>query len=358
MPENALFDIASMTKFYTQIIAFNLMKEGVFSPKSKIAELDNRFKNLGDLTVYDVTSFMTEFRTPGRIDDQKTVEEAKDTLYGATVHNKGAYNYNDIGMMIMKEVMENQTDLSYNELVQKYIVQPLGLTDTHLIVPNNKFHLLTGSPVTNARQGLVNDPKAIALGGYSGHAGMWSSSDDLIKLMKGVHKNGIVPNISAAYTSGINQARGIMRNTYTTHPKGLDVSYLDITEPFDSFVIQGSTRVNATGSRNSAHNILFNPSSMSIEEAKEQEFRFNQNQIEQNKNPQRFVKQFEFSRNNELLNVDLIDPRQLLPGGQSIEKVIAENAKITVMLNFLNKVLKDYYHYYEDININYQGKSR
>ena len=35
MPDNALFDLASITKFYTQIIAYNLIKEGYFSFSDK-----------------------------------------------------------------------------------------------------------------------------------------------------------------------------------------------------------------------------------------------------------------------------------------------------------------------------------
>ena len=41
MPENALFDIASMTKFYTQIIAYNLINEGVFNRSDKVKDLDD-----------------------------------------------------------------------------------------------------------------------------------------------------------------------------------------------------------------------------------------------------------------------------------------------------------------------------
>lgn len=350
MPSDALFDVASMTKFYTQIIIANLIKEGLFSFDDVISRLDNRFKNLGDITVYDVTSFTTSFKTPGRIDDKRTVEEAKDAVYRSEVIEKGKYNYNDIGMIIMKEFMESQTGLTYNQLVEKYILAPLGLKDTHLIVPLSKYKLLTGSPVINAKQGLVNDTKAIALGGFSGHAGMWSSSDDLIKLMREVSKNDVVPNISQAYTSGVNNARGIMGNTFTTHPKGLKGSYLDIKEPINSFGIQGSTRVNAIGNKTSADTVLFNPASMSVEQALEKQTMFNEKEKAKGKKIQNFVKQFEFDRNGKLLDVYLIDARQIF-SVVNVERVIAKNSELKVMIGFFNKVLKEYYNYDKDINI-------
>ena len=79
------------------------------------------------------------------------------------------YNYNDMGLMIMKEVMEKVTGKKYNELFEEYIIKPYGLYETHLIVPKEKIHLVIGTPNMD---GSVNDLKANVLGGYSGHAGV------------------------------------------------------------------------------------------------------------------------------------------------------------------------------------------
>ena len=356
MPSNALFDVASMTKFYTQAVAYNLIKEGVFSYTDKIKDLDPRFVNVGDLTVEDVLTFTTEFRTDGRISDKKTIDEAKDTLYKVNVVGTGKYNYNDIGMATMKEVMENVTGEKYEDLVDKYLIKPLGLKDTHLIVPNNKYHLLTGSP--NVKYGKVNDMTALALGGFSGHAGIFTSSDDLLKMMKGVYYNDVVPNISDAYTHGVNVARGKMGNTYTTHPDGLDYTYLDKTETADSFVIQGSTRVNATGSFDAAHNVLFNPSSMGMERARLENEKLNERRALKDQGPLQLVKEFEFDRNGQLVKYDLIDPRQLF-SGVLVEKVIKSNAEATLKLRFLNKLIKEYdKNYNHEINITKHGASK
>lgn len=354
MPENALFDIASMTKFYTEAVAYNLIKDGYFNLDSKISDLDNRFTNLGDLTINDVLTFTTEFRTDGRIEDSSTSDMAKDKLFNMKVVSTGKYNYNDMGLMLMKEVMENVTGETYDALVDKYLIKPLNLKDTHLIVPKKKFNLLTGSP--NAKLGMVNDPKAVIFGGYSGHAGVWSSSDDMVKLLRGVRDENVVPNIKNAYTHGVNAARGIMGNTYTTHPKGLDVTFLDKTEPTDSFVIQGSTRVNATSSNDSANSILFNPGSMGVEHAKQVNEEINAKRKANGRDPITLVKSFEFNRDGELINFDLIDARQMLPIDGGIDNAIAANAKTTLKLRLLNKLLKEYEHYTKDIKITKKGR--
>lgn len=340
MKENALFDIASMTKFYTQAVLYNLIKEDYIRFSDKVKDLDPRFINLEDVTIGDISTFTAEFRTNERISDKKTIDEAKNTLYNVNVVNKGKYNYNDIGMMIIKEVMEYVTNTKFEDLVDKYIIKPFNLSDTHLIVPKHKFKLLTGSP--NDCCGRVNDMSANALGGFSGHAGMFASSDDLIKLMKGVYHNNVVNDISNTYTHGINDARGIVGNTYTTHPKGLNVSYLDVVESIDSFAIQGSTRVNATGSFDSAHTVLFNPDSMSFDRAKLEEEKINFKREKEGKEKLSLVKSFEFNRNGKLIKYHLIDARQMLPTSETVEKVIKSNAELILKLRFLNRLIKEY----------------
>ena len=335
MPKNALFDIASMTKFYTQIIAYNLIKEKVFSRTDKIEDLDNRFVNLGNLTIDDILTFGTTFRTDGLIKDQKTIEEAKDVLFNVQVTETGKWNYNDIGLIIIKEVMEKLTGLSYVDLVDKYIVKPLHLEDTHIIVPKNKFHLITGTP--NATVGHVNDMTANALGGYSGHAGIFSTSDDLVKLMMGVSNGAFLPNRKDVYTPGkLNDAIAVMGNVYTSNPKGLEKTFVDVIEPRDTFSIAGSTRVNAAASHDSTYNVLFNPSSMSIQESKEKVAKINEDRLSRGLKPIDPVREYEFDHDGKLVKYTLIDPRMLLPV-DDVAYTVRNVAITTLKLRFFSK---------------------
>lgn len=354
MPENALFDIASMTKFYTEIIAYNLIKEGLFTRSDKIKDLDNRFINLSNLTIDDILTFGVTIKTDGLIKDKKTIDEAMNTLFNVNVVETGSWNYNDIGLMIIKEVMEKLTGLTYPELVDKYIVYPLHLTDTHIIVPKTKYKLITGTP--NFKEGHINDMTANAVGGYSGHAGIFSTSDDLVRLMMGVRNKEIVPNISDAYTPGkLNDAIGIMGNTYTTNPKGLEKTFVDTIEPRDTFAIAGSTRVNAASSKDSTYNVLFNPSSMSIEEAKERVERINEERINKGLKPINPVKEYEFDRDGKLVKYTLIDPRSLLPVDPMAE-VVRNVSMTTLKLRLLDFVIKKYDKTVDKINITRNSK--
>ena len=349
MPDDALFDIASMTKFFTQIIAYNLIKEKVFSLSDKVIDLDPRFVNVGDLTIGDVLSFTTQFRTDGRLSDKKTIDEALKCLYGMNVVEKGPYNYNDMGMMLMKELMENVTGKSYNDLVKEYITDKLGLTDTHLIVPRNKIVRLTGSP--NASQRMVNDPSALSVGGYSGHAGVFASSDDLITLGKGIETVLPEEGIRDAYTTGAKENRGIMGNTFTSHPNGVDASYVDRLSPTKEFAIQGSTRTQANFGK-AVSTILLNPSSMGIERAIEEERKINERRIIEGKPPVSLVKHFEFNRDGNAVCYDLIDARTMAPTGKTVEPITTSNAKLALRLRLLNKIIESYdKNYSKEINV-------
>ena len=348
MPNNALFDIASMTKFYTQIIAYNLISEGVFKRSDRIIDLDNRFKNLGDLTIDDILTFGTTFKTDGLVRDKKTINEALDTILSANVIDKGKWNYNDIGLIIIKEVMEHLTGLTYPDLVDKYIVYPLHLTDTHIIVPKTKYHLITGTP--NFKVARINDMTANALGGYSGHAGIFSTSDDVIRLLMGVRNKKIVPNVTDVYTPGkLNDAIAVMGNVYTSNPKGLEKSFVSKFEPRDTFAIAGSTRVNAASSTDAAYTVMFNPGSMSLEDAKHRMEIINHERINKGLKPVDIVKNFEYNHNG-LVNYALIDSRFILPV-DPMAMVVSNVAKTTLKLRFLDFLIKMYDNSINEINI-------
>ena len=351
MREDTIFDIASVSKFYTQIIAYNLMKEGAFTLNDKVRDLDSRFRNVGDLTMRDVLNFTTQFRTDGRLDSKRTIQEAKDCLYNMSVVEIGKYNYNDMGMMLTKEVMEHITGKSYQELVDYYIVDKLGLKDTHLVLPDNKIERFTGS--ANAIVGMVNDGSALSVGGYSGHAGIKVTSDDLISLGNGVLTGKVFPSemVSDAYTPGITinfeggkANRGIMGNTYTSHEKGTEMTYISRIAPKKAFSVQGSTRTQLTIGADSISTILLNPCSMGLELAREEEAKINANR---DKNHQlSLVRNLTFDRDGQEIHYNVVDARQMVPSGATVERIINKNAELSLKLNFLNAVIQAYEPYY------------
>lgn len=145
-----------------------------------------------------------------------------------------------------------------------------------------------------------------------------------------------------------------MGNTYTSHEKGLAITYVDKLSPIQSFVSQGSTRTQITVGPDAISTILLNPSSMGIERAKEEEAKINLARQEKGQAPLSLVKEFTFERNGNKVKYQLIDARQMAPDSKTMEPIITMNAITSLRLRFLNEVIKEYDHNYQkEININY-----
>lgn len=352
MQGNELFDIASTSKFYTQIIIYNLIKEKVIKFDDKIRNLDSRFINLGDLTVRDITTFTTKYERFGHLPECKTIEEARECLFKISLTKTGEYNYNDENLEIMREVIENVTGLSYQELINKYIVDKLKLNDTYLVVPEDKYDRVTSTP--NASVGMINDPAALALGGYSGHAGIIASSDDLIKLGKNIYNGDIIPQdmLKDVYTPGIQENRGIMGDTYVSTKSNSNPIFVDKLEPLTNFSVQGSTRTQLNIGKFQVSTILLNPCSMGMERAKMEEEKLNFERKKNGEEPLTLTKTFTFDRNGNEVKYNLIDPRKFFPIATTTAAITRQNAILALRLRFLNKVMQEYdKNYTEEIKV-------
>ena len=78
---NALFDLASLTKLFTAVLAMMLVERGRLALDVPVSRLDSRFEHLTDVTIADVLSFRACLQTPGRIDDAPTREEGLTRLF-------------------------------------------------------------------------------------------------------------------------------------------------------------------------------------------------------------------------------------------------------------------------------------
>ncbi|MBQ6538918.1 MAG: beta-lactamase family protein [Bacilli bacterium] len=331
MTENTLFDIASMSKMYTQVILYNLIKDGYFDLDDNIYDLDNRFVNLKDVTVRELMSFSIDLFTPGNMTLMENVDDAKEALFNIGVKSRGKYVYSDFGLMIMKEVAEKVTGKTYKELLKE-----LGLKET--VVDELDKYTITGS--ANQDKLAVNDPKAISVGGYSGHAGIFASSDGIIDFYKKTQDGILLDKEGLSWATEANELvdnRGkLFGNTFVIVKEGLKNSFVDNLSPRGSYATQGSTRTQGVATPTGASTVLTNPASISLEEAIEFENRFNEKLIKQGKNPQTFVKNLKFNRDGIEEIYHMIDARRMI----DLDNITHMNAITSLRLRFLNNYFK------------------
>ncbi|MBI3144899.1 MAG: DUF1343 domain-containing protein [Pseudogulbenkiania sp.] len=87
----------------------------------------------------------------------------------------------DINFEVLGVLVERVSGEPLAAYCQRHIFQPLGMHDTGFLPAENRFSRIapTHPASANLPRGQVHDPAAALMGGVSGHAGLFSSADDL-----------------------------------------------------------------------------------------------------------------------------------------------------------------------------------
>jgi beta-N-acetylhexosaminidase len=116
------------------------------------------------------------------------------------VKDKPKYRYSDIGFYLLKRIIERVSEQQIEDYVDQQFYQPLGLAHTTYL-PLKKFDKDRIIPSENDEyfrkqkiQGYVHDMGAAMLGGVSGHAGVFSTAQDLSVILQMLLNKGIYGN--------------------------------------------------------------------------------------------------------------------------------------------------------------------
>lgn len=122
----------------------------------------------------------------------------KDTIMTDILYSqlgKKTYEYSDLGYYLFQDYLEKKYKTTLDSLVWKKLYEPMGMRTTTYL-PRNKFSLEQIIPTARDRtyrnqllHGFVQDEGAAMMGGVAGHAGLFSSAEDLAKLMQ-MYLNG------------------------------------------------------------------------------------------------------------------------------------------------------------------------
>jgi CubicO group peptidase (beta-lactamase class C family) len=111
-------------------------------------------------------------------------------MLNTAVQPKGRYNYSDLSMYFLKDIVERQAMERLDKYVEKQFYAPLGMQtagfnprqrlDRNRIVPTEQDNSFRKTLL----EGYVHDPGAAMAGGISGHAGLFSSANDMAILFQ------------------------------------------------------------------------------------------------------------------------------------------------------------------------------
>lgn len=136
------------------------------------------------------------------------------------------YEYSDLNYILLGEIVRRATGKSLAEYARERIFLPLGMSDT---LYNPGEELLHRVAVTancpwrkgQVLRGQVHDANAWAMGGVSGHAGLFSTANDLARFCQSLLRggDGVLGNMTVAQMFR-NQIAGVGGQSFGwfTHP--------------------------------------------------------------------------------------------------------------------------------------------
>ncbi|HEY1045724.1 MAG TPA: glycoside hydrolase family 3 N-terminal domain-containing protein [Bacteroidia bacterium] len=226
--DSTIYDIASITKIAaTGIAVMKLYEEGKIDLSAKLGDYVPMAKgtNKENLVLSDImqhraglTAWIPFYKETlpyidsvycAKSDSAFCVKVAdkffmlkanKDTIYKrifSSALESRTYRYSDLSMILMQLVVENVSGMALDEYLNVNFYQPMGLKnitynpwkthDLSNIAPTQEDRLFRQQELC----GYVHDPAAAMLGGVSGHAGLFSTAQDLGQLMLMLNYGGM-----------------------------------------------------------------------------------------------------------------------------------------------------------------------
>ena len=188
MTADTIFDLASLTKCVaTAMSVMKLVENGRVRLNDPVAAYLPEFAQNGkqDITVREL---LTHYSGLAPDLDLSTPWHGRDTAFTMAMqqmptHPAGTrFVYSDINFEVLGFLVEKVSGESLDEFAAKNIFEPLGMTHTHFLPPPEWKPLIAPTQYDEDGQmlrGIVHDPTSRRMGGVAGHAGVFSTADDL-----------------------------------------------------------------------------------------------------------------------------------------------------------------------------------
>ena len=219
MTADTIFDLASLTKVVaTATSVMILVERGKVRLNDPVSRYVPELKGEGRdrMTVEHLLTHRSGYAPDFDLKEQWAGhEEMLKRLYTERLRNPpGArFVYSDIGLIATAEVVRRVSGLPLDEFARKNIYEPLGMRDTGFrpqrellprVAPTETVRGMrsylggTGADGADAERvlrGEVHDPTSNRMGGVAGHAGLFSTADDLAifcqMILNGGEYNGV-----------------------------------------------------------------------------------------------------------------------------------------------------------------------
>jgi CubicO group peptidase (beta-lactamase class C family) len=189
MREDAIFDLASLTKVYTAILVLQLVDQGKVDLDAPIRRYLPDFTGTGKEAV---TVAMLLAHTSALPVGAKVTGMSNNTARWASVMSTPlvsggkpgtTFRYSSVGLMVLGRLVEKLTGKSLDKALRDLITTPMGLTDTGFTplkwAPKDRLVATDARTSRGLLRGTVHDDVCTILGGVAGHAGLFGTAKDV-----------------------------------------------------------------------------------------------------------------------------------------------------------------------------------
>jgi uncharacterized protein YbbC (DUF1343 family)/CubicO group peptidase (beta-lactamase class C family) len=187
MSMDTVFDMASLTKpLMTATAVMQLCEQGKLSFNDPVAKYLPEFAANGkqDITIRQLLTHYSGL-PPDLLLEQPwegKTEAFKQAFAVQPATPAGVrFVYSDINFIVLGALVERLSGMSEDEYVQQNIIAPLGLRHTRYLPPAEWRDRIAPTQYEYGvmLRGVVHDPTARRMGGVAGHAGLFSTGDDV-----------------------------------------------------------------------------------------------------------------------------------------------------------------------------------
>ncbi len=198
MTTDTVFDLASLTKpIATATSIMQLVEQGQVALDAPVAKYHPEFAANGKdkITVQDLLVHQGGLIPDNHLRDYEDgPEEAfkKINALKLSAEPRTKFMYSDVGFLVLGRIVETVSGDSLKDYTSQHIFEPLGMTETGYLPAKS---LRERAAVTQERNGKwmrgeVHDPRAFKLDGIAGHAGLFSTAEDLAQYATALLKGG------------------------------------------------------------------------------------------------------------------------------------------------------------------------
>jgi uncharacterized protein YbbC (DUF1343 family)/CubicO group peptidase (beta-lactamase class C family) len=190
MTADTIFDLASLTKVIaTTTAVMQLVDEGRVKIDDPVAAYLPEFAENGKAQI-TVRELMTHFSGLPPDLDLKEAWHGRDTAFKMAMQVQPAnppgtkFVYSDINFEVLGFIVQKVTGMALDEYTATHVFAPLDMRETAFLPPASWVPRIAPTQYDEdgiMLRGVVHDPTARRMGGVAGHAGLFSTADDLAR---------------------------------------------------------------------------------------------------------------------------------------------------------------------------------